>query len=266
MLLTGASGLLGAWLIRTAPPGVDLVALTHRTPMPGTTSVAADLRDRTAVVEAVEQARPALVIHAAMAVDEVSIVGATRHVVDAAAAVGADVLHISTDAVFPGDGRPVAEDDVPDPIWDYGRWKAQAETMVLAGSPDSGNVRLPLLSSLEPLDHSARRLHDGAAAGETTTWFDDERRQPARASDLAEAVWRIAALGPSERSGHWHLAGPERLSRYEIAQRVVGALGLDPACIAASSTPAGAERPRDIQMLDERARAAIGWDPAPILT
>src|ERR1700712_397113 len=129
VLVTGASGLLGTWLRRAAPAGVDLVALAHRTPVPASPSVTADLRDADAVLEAFEISRPVLVIHAAMAVDEASIVGATRHIADAAAAVGADVAHISTDAVFSGDGRPVAEDAEPDPIWDYGRWKAEAESV-----------------------------------------------------------------------------------------------------------------------------------------
>jgi dTDP-4-dehydrorhamnose reductase len=71
---------------------------------------------------------------------------------------------------------------------------------------------------------------------------------------------------PSEHAaGTWHLPGPERLSRSEIAHRVVAALGLPGDSIAAEPTPPGAERPRDLHLRDDRARREIGWSPTPIL-
>lgn len=54
-----------------------------------------------------------------------------------AVGVGAAVLHVSTDAVFSGDGTGRDEHAVPDPVHDYGRWKAQAEHLVTSGSPDA---------------------------------------------------------------------------------------------------------------------------------
>src|SRR4051812_47712023 len=106
VLLTGASGLLGHWLLRSAPRSGDVVALTHRRSVGAAATVAADLREAMAVTAAVAAVDPTLVVHAAYARDRASIVDATRHVVDAANAVGAQVLFVSTDAVFLGDGYP----------------------------------------------------------------------------------------------------------------------------------------------------------------
>ena len=264
VLLTGASGLLGTWLRRTTPIGVDVVALTHRRSL-GAGDVVADLRDPSAVVAAVQRARPSLVIHAGYAHDQASIVRATQNVVDAAQGAGADVVYISTDAVFSGDRSLRREDDPPDPVWDYGRWKVQAEQIVTERDETSAIVRLPLIVSLDPEDHVVERIRLGAARNEPTTWFHDEFRQPATASDLAEALWRIALLGHGDRGGTWHLPGPESLSRYEIARRVAAALGLSVSAIKQERTPPTANRPRHIGLEDARARDCIDWSPSRVL-
>lgn len=268
VLLTGASGLVGTWLRRLAPGGVEVVSLTHRTAVAGTRSVAADLRDRSAVLAAFASVRPDLVIHAAMAVDEASIVDATRNVVEAAEAVGSNVLFVSTDAVFSGNGRPVDEATTPDPIWAYGRWKVQAEEVVLAASlgasAQGAVVRLPLVVSLDPPDAAVTRVRAGSVDA-PSVWFDDELRQPALASDIAVATWRIALLDPADRSGIWHLIGAETLSRYEIARRVARALDLPAAAVGGEPTRPGLARPRHLALTSERARAEVGWDPVPIL-
>ena len=265
VLLTGASGLLGTWLRRTSPADTELVGVTHRTRLAGCREVAADLRDANAVVAAVREVRPSLVIHAAYAHDRASIVEATRHVVAAVRRIGADVLFVSTDAVFSGDGAPRHEDAPPDPIADYGRWKAEAERIVTEGSQSATIVRLPLIVSLDPDDHVVARIRRGAAMNTPTVWFDDEVRQPAAAAELAEALWRIVSVDRADRTGVWHLPGPERLSRYQIAQRVVAALDLDPGSISAEHTPPSTRRPRHIDLEDGRARTQIAWSPSPIL-
>jgi dTDP-4-dehydrorhamnose reductase len=265
VLLTGAAGLLGTWLRRLTPSDVRLANLAHRTPVAEPVVVNADLRDRTAVLGVMRAVEPALVIHAAYAKDETSIVAATRHVVEAATVVGADVVHISTDVVFCGDGAVRGEDDDPDPVIDYGRWKAAAERVVMRASSTSSIVRLPLVVSLDPDDHVIEQIRAAASRNQPTAWFDDELRQPAAAEELAEAVWRIAALDPLDRAGAWQLPGPEQLSRHQVAQRVITRLDLDPALVVAEHRPPSTDRPRHIRMSDDRAQRVISWSPAPVL-
>ena len=191
--------------------------------------------------------------------------GRGQNVVDAARGTGAAVVYVSTDAVFSGDGSPRGEHATPDPVWDYGRWKAQAERIVAERAATPVIVRLPLIVSLDPEDHVVSRIRSAAGRGEPTTWFNDEFRHPAAAPELAQALWRIALLDPSDRTGAWHLPGPESLSRYAIAQRVTAALGLKSSAIAAECTPPSANRPRHIELEDGRARACINWSPSRIL-
>ena len=266
VLLTGASGLVGTWLRRTIPDGVELVSLTHRTPVLDSAHVTADLRDPEAVAEAVGRVRPSMVIHAAWRLDEPSIVDATQHVVDAAVAAGAPIVHLSTDVVFSGDGRPVDEGSAPDPVSDHGRWKAQAEVIVEDAPVPSCVVRLPLVLSLDPMDQSTERLRVGALEGRPTSWFSDEFRRPAMAADIADGLWRVASLSTEQRAGVWHLGGPALLSRSAIARRTADALGIDGSSIVSEPTPPDLVRPRHIDMHSRRASDEIGWDPTPIFS
>jgi dTDP-4-dehydrorhamnose reductase len=265
VLITGAAGLLGTWLRRTAPAHIAVLPMTHRTRVAGDDGLRADLRDADAVADVFARALPDLVIHTAYAHDEHSIADATQHVARAARAAGAAMIHVSSDVVFSGDGSPRAEEAALDPVSDYGRWKARAEQVVQRTAPGAAVVRLPLVVSLEPEDHVIAQIRAGGPRGGPTVWFDDEYRQPAYAEEIARAFWRIVALDAASRSGRWHLPGPERLTRAETARRVVRALGLDENVVAFAPTPAGLARPRDLHLLDDRARGTIGWNPTPVL-
>lgn len=264
MLVTGAAGLLGHWLLESTPCVETVVALTYRRPVEGTASFRIDLLDAAGVGSVMSEVSPRLVIHAAYAKSRESIVDATRNLVDAASAAGAHVMLISSDAVFAGDGSARDEQAQPDAAWDYGRWKAEAEQVVLSRCEHGAVVRLSLLVSIDPEDHVVEQIRAGVAARQPTRWFTDEMRQPLRAADAAVGIWRIVGLGTAERSGVWHLVGPERLSRYEIARRTVRHLHLPESSIEPAFQPASTDRPRDIALRDARARATIGWAPAAI--
>lgn len=260
VLLTGASGLLGSHLRATTPDDVALTSVVHRTPIEDPSRVVVDLRDPDAVRAAFLDVSPAVVVHVAYAKDRAPIVEATTNVVDAADAVGAAVVFVSTDAVFSGDGRVRAEDDEPDPVHDYGRWKAEAEQLVLARSGHSAVVRLPLLCSVDPPDHIVRAL----ASPDAPTWFVDEFRQPAWAIDIARALWRIVRLDGDRRAGIWHLPGAERLDRYELALRLAKAAEVDADRVQPGELPSGSDRPRDIVLGAARAERELAWQPSSI--
>lgn len=264
VLVTGAAGLLGHWLLRSAPAQEGVVALTHRRPVGGPASPPTDLRDPASVMSTMREVSPRMVIHAAYAKDRSSIVDATQNILRAATEIDAQVVFISSDAVFTGDGVARDESAQPDAEWDYGRWKSEAERAVLHRSANNAVVQLPLLVSIDPDDHVVRQICAGVEDKHPTRWFSDEIRQPVRAADAAAGIWRIAGLSGPERSGVWHLAGAERLSRLEIARRMVERLGVASSAIEPAIQPANTHRPRDISLSDARSRSTIGWDPASI--
>lgn len=228
LYITGRTGYLGSELARLRPD-----ASTERV----------EIRAARAVRELLERLRPDVVIHTAYRQEDASVnVQGAENVARAAAAVGARLVHLSTDVVFDGrKGRPYAEDDPLSPVTDYGRAKAEAEARVAAAHPAALVVRTSLLyGGAEPSQHEL------AACDPSSTFFTNELRSPVRVTDLAHALLELAAL---DVAGPLHVAGADGVSRAEFAELLSGG--------PVRTAPAPATRPLDCRLDSSRARAMI---------
>ena len=66
---------------------------------------------------------------------------------------------------------------------------------------------------------------------EPQVFFEDEFRTPI---DYATAARTLIRLAENQAGGMVHVAGRERVSRYELMQRAARALGLDPDLVRAN--------------------------------
>jgi dTDP-4-dehydrorhamnose reductase len=235
--ITGASGFLGrALAARAAAAGLEVDATR------------VEVRDAEAVAAHVVRARPATVIHTAYrqgGADEwTTNVDGSYRVARAAAAAGARLVHLSTDVVFDGrKGARYVEDDEPRPVTAYGRSKAEAERRVAAAHPEALVVRTSLLLA-GPGGEPGR--HELAARDDANTFYDDEIRTPVAVADLAAALLELAGSG---HAGPLHVAGPEAVSRHELAELVAGGPR------RAAAAPPG--RPLDCSLDSSRAQGMI---------
>jgi dTDP-4-dehydrorhamnose reductase len=233
LLVTGASGYLGRELMT-------------RTDAVGISSADADIRDAVAVAAVFERLRPDAVAHTAYRADDraTTYQGAV-HVATAAAAVGARLVHVSTDVVFDGEkGEPYVEEDAPAPLTDYGWAKADAERGVMQAHPGALVVRTSLIyGGVQP--GPQERL----AADPDASFFVDEVRCPIQVGDLADALVELTRM---ELAGVLHVAGADRVSRREFAELLVGH-----PVRAASSSESGLVRPRDCSLAIDRARELL---------
>lgn len=250
LLITGASGYLGAELMRRAPDATGTYLTAARPD-----SVRLDVRDADAVDDLVGRLSPDAVIHTAyseagdeqaMAVNEAG----SRNVARAAAKAGARLVHVSTDLVFDGElGRPYTEDDEPRPIIEYGRQKLAAEEAVREAMPDSLIVRTSLIYGGPGAEPSRHELLIRDPQG--TRFFTDELRNPVQVGDLAAALLELA---DADLGGVLHVAGADAVSRYEFARLVSDRPdALESALAAEHSSP----RPLDCRLDSSRARARL---------
>jgi len=202
-----------------------------------------DIRDEAATMRGFLRHGPDVVIHTAYAMgDEETIVRGSANVALAAHRAGARLVHLSTDLVFDGEhGAPYTEDDEPRPVMTYGQHKLEAERLVLRAHPDALVVRTSLL--LGPPDGPQEAL----ARRDDVEFYEDEIRTPIRVAELAPALLSLAKRG---ETGILHVAGPEALSRAELAARLRGG----PVRTARSPRTG---RARNVALDSSRARALL---------
>lgn len=260
--ITGAGGLIGSYLVRTAPrfaPDATVVALTRDR---------LELTDAAAVRAAFRLQSPQLVIHCAAITSspecEANPALARKINVEVTALLAelaADIplFFMSTDLVF--DGRIGRYDETApvNPLSLYAATKVVAEQIVLA-NPRHTVIRTSLNGGTSPtgdrgFNEQTRRAWQG---GRTVRLFTDEYRSPIAAEVTARAIWELAALN---RPGLYHVAGSERLSRWQIGQLLAARWpelkpGIEPSSLKEYT---GAPRSPDSSLNSANAQALLSF-------
>ena len=256
MIVTGASGYVGGWLTRrAAADGWQVLGTVHRG-RSDTDTVRLDVADRAAVTALLARVRPDVVVHTAadMASGRMWPVIAlgSGYVAAAASAVGARLVHLSSDAVLAGDAAPYDETAAPAPRYPYGVAKAAAEAAVTAAAPGAAIVRLPVVLGDGASKHE-RFVHDVFHGRVDGTLFVDRYRTPVHPADVAGAVLELATM---DHTGLLNVAGPDEISWYEMGRLVAVRDGLDPDRLPTGYT-ASHPAPADTRLVSDRARALL---------
>jgi dTDP-4-dehydrorhamnose reductase len=266
VLITGANGQLGRALQATAPLGVSIIAAG---------SAELDIGDAAAVDALLLAERPDAIFNAAAytAVDkaESEEAQATRtnsegvaNLARGAAAIGARLVHVSTDFVFNGlSGVPYLPDAPTAPLGVYGRTKRQGE---LAAGPDALVVRTAWVYGSRGGNFVRTMLRLMAERDEVRV-VADQIGTPTFAASLADALWRLHAAGAK---GLFHYTDNGAASWYDFAvaiQEEALAIGLLTRAvpvipIATSDYPTPAARPH-YSVLDKSATFALLGGAAP---
>ncbi|MET9909856.1 dTDP-4-dehydrorhamnose reductase [Streptomyces sp. NPDC006476] len=233
-LVTGAGGMLGQdVLARLAEAEETAVALDR---------AALDLTDADAVVRALEEHRPSVVVNCAAwtAVDDAEtredealrINGdGPRHLAEACARTGAVLLHVSTDYVFAGDAdEPYAEDAPTAPRSAYGRTKLAGEQAVLKSLPERGYVVRTAWLYGAGGPNFVRTMIKLEGVKDTLDVVDDQRGQPTWSADLAALLYELgrAALADVAPAGVYHGTSSGETTWFGFTRAIFERLGADP--------------------------------------
>ena len=217
--ITGANGLIGNYVVQSAPkfaPRWRVRALTRAD---------FDLLDFAAVEREFAKDKPQLIIHCA-AVSTLAAahqnpdlarrvnVDATAHLAGLAADV--QFLFFSTDLVFDGRKGNYDETGAVNPVHVYGETKLAAEQIVLK-NPRHTVVRTSLNGGVSRAGNRGfnEQLRLLWQQGKAMDLFTDEFRCPIFAGETARAVWELMNQACP---GLYHVAGAERLSRWQIGR------------------------------------------------
>lgn len=268
-LLVGGSSYVGRCLLqRLGLEGWDVWPTFFRHPQGlGSRAIRLDVRDQLTATVLFKEIRPDVVFHLAYDMGDLegSIVSGTANLLKAwrsAGCYGSFIL-VSTDMVFDGEAAPYKEEDSPKPITAYGMAKRKAE--LLAGNAGAKVVRLSLVYGWNPPDpRTASLLRGLGGKGFDYPYFVDEIRSPIFLQDLCMALGKMAAMGPQMPS-ILHLAGPQSLSRHEMACQVAEALGFGRGLVPkAKLVDFASVRPRDLSLDISKAKRLLSFKPRTI--
>jgi dTDP-4-dehydrorhamnose reductase len=260
--ITGAGGLIGHHLARSAPqfaPDWTVRPLT-RTDL--------DLTNTAATQALFAAESPSLVIHCAALTRSPACqqnpdfarrinVDITAHLARLAANI--PFFFFSSDLVFDGRKGQYTEDDQPHPLSVYGETKLAAEKCLLS-NPRHTVIRTSLTAGTSATGNRSltETMANAWQLGRTLQLFTDEFRSPLPVNATARATWELVRQAAT---GLFHLAGAERLSRWEIGQIVAAAFPHLECRVAQSSIHSyrGAPRPADTSLNSARAQALLSF-------
>ena len=222
VLITGVAGLIGHYLIKTAPrwaPQWDVRGITRQD---------VDLTDAANLTGIVRSLKPLAIIHCAALSrtkdceqDPKSARRINVEVTAHLAQLSQDIpfLFLSSGEVFDGRTGWYRETDEPNPINVYGQTKLEAEQAVLQ-NPRHTAVRIVLTAGTSETGDRGfvEDMCRTAKAGKDVTLYADEFRCPLPAGVIVRVIWELV---DRKQPGLYHLGGSERLSRWEIGQALL---------------------------------------------
>jgi dTDP-4-dehydrorhamnose reductase len=274
LLVTGASGQVGGELVHLLAPLGTIIAPTR---------AEMDLADPASVREYIREVRPNWIVSAgaytavdkaeserdlafAINADSVGVMG------EEAKALGASVLHYSTDYVFNGQGTtPYVETDPTGPLGVYGASKLAGEQALLASGANALIFRTSWVYGATGKNF-LRTILKYAREREELRIVADQHGAPTWSRDLARLAAHVIAYCQSDGTaarltGVYHGAGAGETTWAGFAQEAISQLQQsEPTAKLATVTgiptteyPTPAARPANSRLNCGKLDAAFGW-------
>lgn len=261
-LITGGNGQLGTELRHL----LDETGVTYVS----TDSQEMDITDAKATMAKIQEIKPEVIFHCAAytavdqaedegkALDEKINVEGTRNVTQAAKAVGATLVYISTDYVFDGTKKEgeYRVDDPVNPQNEYGRTKLLGEQVVQEIMNDYYIIRTSWVFGQygHNFVFTMQRL---AKEHESLTVVNDQFGRPTWTRTLAEFMKYV--IDHRAPTGIYHLSNDNHCSWYEFAREILKEFVVEVKPVTSEQYPQKAKRPQ-YSVMDLSKAKAIGFE------
>lgn len=254
ILVTGYNGQLGFDVVKAGvSQSLDMIGL-------GISDL--DITDEQAVHSAINHIRPDAIVHCAAytavdkAEDEMELcrkvnVDGTRYLAEAARAINARMMYISTDYVFNGQGvEAYAEADRPAPIGQYGLTKYEGEQVIQSILENWYIIRISWVFGINGNNFVKTMLRLAETRSELNV-VSDQYGSPTYTADLARL---IVDMIQTERYGIYHATNEGICSWAEFAEEIFRQAGKEVKVnhISTEEYPTRAVRPKNSRLSKDK--------------
>lgn len=284
VLITGSNGLLGQKIVgQLLKKGTAFLATSkgeNRNPdCPSENYQSLDICDAKVIEKVFTDFQPTHIIHTAAITNvdtcelnpeecELVNVTATRYLFEAAQKINAHFQLLSTDFVFDGKKGNYKETDEPNPLSIYAQSKVDGEALLLNSNYKNHSIVRTIIVYGVGNNLSRNNIicwaKEALSKGQPMNIIDDQFRAPTWADDLAWACLRICEL---DKTGIYHISGPETLSIYSIVEHVANYYGLSTETLTktdSSTLNQPAKRPPRTGFDLTKSRNDLGYNPKTI--
>lgn len=274
LLVTGGSGLLGNKIVNKASENFKVTATYNENPVEGgCESIKLDITQKEEVLRVFKKIHPVYVIHTAAFTDvdkseterekawEVNAEG-TRNIAEVCERVGAKMIYISTDFVFDGKRGNYKENDDLNPINWYGRTKLEGEKFVKNYDIEYIIARVSVLYgwNINKLNFATWVINK-LENKEKISIVRDQWNSPTFADNCADILLELIKRN---ENGLFHLAGGERINRFDFAKMISEIFDLNADLIKpvkSNEIKQQARRPMDSSLNVDRIKRGLGTKP-----
>ncbi len=254
ILITGARGYLASFLIPVLQKDheIFLTSLHSDRMISGFSIIPLDLSDFVLISKLIKEINPDLIINtAAISLPDWAEINKEKTYAANVIAVGnlvkicssqdpkIKLVQISTDYVFSGENAPYSEESKPNPVNYYGQTKLEAEKIILEAYK-LRKLEHFLICRTTILYGLTKPFHRGNFFINTYKTLKEHQNVVASTSNITcpthvkDLALCLKFLIKNNKSGIYHTAGPESVSRFEFAKKITQIFGFDPSNIIPS--------------------------------
>ena len=284
ILITGSNGLLGQKIVKIlSKRGTEFLATSNgnnrNQDFPSELYREMDITNRQQISEVFNDYKPTHIIHTAALTNvdycelnpeecqEVNV-NATQKLWEESQKINAHFQLLSTDFIFDGLTGNYKETDEPSAVSIYGQSKVDAEKILINSENKNWSIARTIIvyGTANNLSRTNIVLWsiEALTKGDPMKIIDDQFRMPTWADDLA---WGCIEICRRNKTGIFHLCGPELMAVNEIVFRIAKHLGKSTEnveIISSSTLNQPAKRPPKTGFDLTKSRTELGYNPKTI--
>lgn len=278
ILITGSNGMLGQRAVQfySSKENVELLATSveDKSVIDSAEYIQSDIKDRESIKKLIYDYCPDFIIHTAAFTNvdlseklreeawKINVKG-VEYIGEAARAIDAHIIHISTDYIFDGRNGPYDENATPNPVGYYGRTKLASENALRISGTFFTILRTNVLYGIAPNSRPdfVRWVVNSLRNKQEIRIVKDQIGNPTFIDDLVQAINKIIEF---RKTGVYNIGGKEFLSRYDFTLRIADYFGLDKLLILPITTEElkqPARRPLKSGLLILKAETELSYKP-----